>query len=403
MENSNNYLRRDIILSVSKLIKMIHTNKIGLFLGLSALVVILVTCVEPFDPEISEYESALVVEGTLTNIPGSCRVILSRSYPYNDNSYQRVSEASVKLIDDLGNETDFKYYQNGIYKIDDETFAGEIGRKYKIYVTTNRGEECESLFEELKNPVPIDSLYFKFVDRPHYSDQGVQIYLDMHDPENQTFYYSWDYVETWEFAVPYTSPHIENSQTCYRNYAPYTFNIATTIENTSDALTQYPLTFVNNSTNRLSIKYSLLVRQYTLSDRTYNFRKALKEVNEEGGSLFDKVPETSLGNIINLTDSDLPVLGNFQVSGVSEKRMFIRKTDLPDFWVPTEFEYCMHDIINTTQKALIDSLLLDGWSIIDTLPASEYQPSQYEMAFNYDCFDCKTNGSNERPSFWNQE
>ncbi len=403
MENSNKTYQYFIALFRGKLVKLIQPYRTGLLMALAALAVLLVTCVEPFDPNITEYESALVVEGIITNMPGSCEVILSRSYPYNDNSYQRVSVATVKLIDDLGNEHELKYYQNGRYKIEDENFAGQIGRKYKIHVNTNQGEECESLFEELKIPIPIDSVYYKFEDRPHYSDKGVQIYLNTHDPENNTFYYSWEYTETWEFMVPFTSPHLDDKQICYRSNSPYTFNIATTIENKSDVLTQYPLCFVNNSSNRLSIKYSILIRQYTLSERTFHFRKALKEVNEEGGSLFDKVPETSLGNIVNLNDSELPVLGNFQVSSVSDKRLFIHKTDLPKIYVPTEFEYCEDRMINSTQKALIDSLLLDGWAIVDTLPATETQPSQYYMGFNYDCFDCTTNGTNKRPSYWDQE
>ncbi len=76
----------------------------------------------------------------------------------------------------------------------------------------------------------------------------------------------------------------------------------------------------------MRIQYSILIRQFSLSKEAYLYWKALKDVNETQGSLYDRQPGSIRGNIKSLTDNEL-VLGYFDAGVVSEKRAFFSPDD----------------------------------------------------------------------------
>ncbi len=54
----------------------------------------------------------------------------------------------------------------------------------------------------------------------------------------------------------------------------------------------------------------------------------MKQINESGGDIFDKQPFPVLTNMHSVSDPKEKVLGYFQVSSVSRKRIYITKTDV---------------------------------------------------------------------------
>lgn len=365
----------------------------------------IIACVSPFEPEISKYENVLVVDGAVSNIPGSTFVILSKTSSYNDRYRNPVNAARISLIDDLGNEEHFLNTAGGTYHLPDSNYAGQIGRSYKIHIETADGEICESLFEELKEPIPLDSVKYEFVDGSTDGVGGIRIVVDVENTNNLNAYFYWEYKETWEFEVPYSSPLAPDSKICYKSEKPPVFIINSTYDLVQNQLLNYPLYFIDNTTNRLYRKYSVIVTQHTLTEQCYVYYQDLKEVNEERGTLFDKAPLTLVGNMRNIANPEQAVLGNFQVSGAVTKRIFIENQDVADYLnVPNGFEDCQIQYVGqTTEGFLLDSLTRSGWVVMD----QTYNPARNDtiltMTKSKRCYDCKLSGTNIKPDFWDSD
>ncbi len=366
------------------------------------------SCIDPFKPNISKYENVFVVDGELTNLPGPYKVELKRSYKFEDNTGAPVSGATVKIIDDSGIETGLAEKDKGIYLTTDSTFRGVVGKGYKLQIKLN-GEVYESSFETLKKPIPIDSVYWEYKS----SDRGIHLYLDSHDPENNTHFYSWEYEETWKFRVPIDIDYRPEWKECYKNENSYNFNIGTSTRRNGDIITMEPLLFIGENTNRLYIRYTMLVRQFALTEPAYNYFRDLITINQDQGSLFDPVPYSLLGNMKNLDNKGVPVLGYFLVAGASEQRIFIDRKELPKEYNPTDgfagcnseyvgipwdaWERSGHDI---RQDKTVDSLMRFGYAEIYRYYSTPHLVTVI-LAKPY-CFNCTLMGTNKVPVFWKE-
>jgi hypothetical protein len=257
----------------------------------------------------------------------------------------------------------------------------------------------------LKDPVDIEKVSWEFKKMSNGID-GVQIYVDTYDPQKKSFFYFWDYHETWEFWVPYVSisTYLPEMKICYKDVDQRSsILLQSTRDYVDDKVIGFPLYTIGGNTNRLSVRYSTLITQYVLTEKTYEFFKNLKEINENKGSLFDRVPQILVGNMINSLDPDIPVLGNFQVSGASVKRIFIARDELPfSFNVTTEYEFCKmkYQVSPVRQTHLFDSLRGAGWIAIDTFYNYADKDYLYDMVNSRGCFDCTMAGKIKKPVFW---
>ena len=71
--------------------------------------------------------------------------------------------------------------------------------KYRLRIKTQDNKEYVSDFVAVKHTPPIDSITWK------RENGGLKIYVNSHDPQNNTRYYKWDYEETWEIHSAYLS------------------------------------------------------------------------------------------------------------------------------------------------------------------------------------------------------
>jgi len=93
--------------------------------------------------------------------------------------------------------------------------------------------------------------------------------------------------------------------------------------------------FINPlESDRLTQEYSILVKQYSISNNEYGFWNNLKKTGEAGGDIFALQPFTVISNIHNMNDNNEMVLGYFEVSAVSQKRIFTTSHDLDPLYLP---------------------------------------------------------------------
>jgi hypothetical protein len=103
----------------------------GLFLLLS-----LTSCEKVIDIDLNEADKKYVIEGVLTDQPGSCQVLVSTTVAFNNgNNVPGVSGAAVTITDDRGNTTTLRETIAGTYIA--STLAGVPGTVYRLSVTIN--------------------------------------------------------------------------------------------------------------------------------------------------------------------------------------------------------------------------------------------------------------------------
>lgn len=370
-----------------------------------------VGCVSPYYPNVTKYEDILVVDGHLTNLAGPYKVKLSRSFTFKDKAGIPVQNAVVKIIDNTGLEVQLKGDINptGEYSTTDTLFRGVPGKSYKLQIKID-DIIYESAFEKLKKPIPVDKFYWEFRPQTEFVRKGIQLLVDTHDSENSTRYYMWDFDETWKFSVPIYVTNKPEWVECYASNPSRVFNINTSIQRHNDIIEQQPIMFINEATNRLYIRYTMLVKQYTLSEQAYKYFDEMIKSNMNQGSLFDQIPYSLFGNMKCVSNKEIPVVGYFLVTGASEKRIFIDRSELPREFNPTSgFEYCFLEtavvsvnLPSYRQNPKVDSLMNYGYQIFETYDPNRRGFIGLKLARPF-CFNCTLQGDNKVPSFWTEK
>jgi hypothetical protein len=177
---------------------------------------------------------------------------------------------------------------------------------------------------------------------------------------------------------------------CYKIDTIREVYTATNRHLSSNSRERTPLTFVSSETPRLKVKYSLLVRQQSLSNQAYTYWSNLELQANESGGLYSTQPHSAIGNIYNTQSPDAKVLGCFYATQQQEKRLTVLNQF--DFSIP-EVQFCSLDTIDNNFHMMgsrYPYYLIPIWTF----------PGHY-LYGTQDCFDCRVKGgTNERPDYW---
>ena len=365
--------------------------------------IIITSCIEKYTPEITDLDiNKIVVNGGVTDTEGFQSVFISRSTDMSKPRFIPVSNCDVKISDNKGNL--FQLYEdaNGEYQAYFEQKYLTEGTAFKVDVLTPDGQLISSEYDTLHVSPEIDSVYYIKEDiltsNPEYNIQGIQFYIDYNGQNTNAKYIRWDLYETYEYHAKYPIQFLFDSRGFYEIDPPdYSKNVCwatkrvliiftlSTNNLAENKYLKYPLHYVNNKTQRLAYGYSLLVKQYSLSEQAYNYYQQLQlNVNNEGG-LYDTQPFQIEGNLSNVSNPNKIVLGFFYAGGVKLKRTFIH----PIEELPMEFNHmCTPTKIVKYQMLLAMKddyplVILDGYLLLP------------------DCYDCTVRGGTlTKPDFW---
>jgi hypothetical protein len=238
-------------------------------------------------------------------------------------------------------------------------------------------------------------------------DPDVSIFVHTHDPANATPYYRWDFTETWEYRSWYDSDiEYVNGElryrgpanqvySCWRNKESDRILLANTLALSENRISYQPLTKVIKPDERISQRYSILVRQVGLTREAYDFWNILKKNTELTGSLFDPQPSQLPGNITCLDDPGEKVIGFVSSGRQTFKRIFIRNADLGATWPKEDEELYCREI-----KGSIDEMKV-ALNQDTTLGPAYYITGGGLAVAKKSCVDClRKGGTNIKPSFW---
>ena len=144
----------------------------------------------------------------------------------------------------------------------------------------------------------------------------------------------------------------------------------------------------------MSERYSVLVRQYALDKKGYNFYQLMKKNTESLGSIFDAQPTEITGNVHAVSDATTPVIGYVTATSVDSLRLWITTNQVP-LWKP--WADCSQNKILNPMIDNVDSYIKDhDWLVYLIIPYS----NQLFIARGL-CVSCRIRGgSTHKPAFW---
>ncbi|HUQ97708.1 MAG TPA: DUF4249 domain-containing protein [Chitinophagaceae bacterium] len=374
-------------------------NLIGLF-----LLCFVAGCKEEYYPKVkSGNQSILVVEGVLNSGEGPTTITLSRTLRLEDSlRLLPVNNAQVSVESKSGSVVPlYDFSGNGRYMADQLNL--NAADEYRLQITTTDGMQYVSDFVSVRQNPPIDSVNWE------RNEQGVQLYVNTHNAENNTRYYRWEFQETWELRSGYFStwkmvngiptPRAmpeESVYLCWRNFNSSNIILASTAQLISDVINHKLLLSIPAKSEKLGERYSLLVNQYALDKKGYEFYQLLRKNTETLGSIFDAQPSESGGNMHAVSDSTAQVIGFITAAAVQQKRIFISRNDVPDwnFRINCEESITVPNNPESIRKNFSTNYL--------PYSAKQLGPTVQEYyGARPECVDCTLRGgSTEKPFYW---
>ena len=411
-------------------------KKLKTYILCSAIIVLLYTaCVEPIDIKTLSFEDVLVVEALITNEYKTHQIKLSNSFRFEDEAALPENDADVFITEDTGSRIDFtETSEAGIYS-STIPFAAESGKIYQLFITTSDNKSYQSKAISMTNTTQIDKVYAER--GVNSNEQGVSIFVDSYDDTGNSKYYKYEYEETYKIIAPNwvsqdlvivpivvvgedgvkdTIQGLElqskttEQKTCYNTEVSKGIILTGTTDLLEDRVEKFEVRFIKSINPIISHRYSILVKQYVLSIDAHSYYKTLKKLSSSENGIVQTQPGFIQGNISSMDNADEKVIGIFEVSSVSEKRIFFNYRDLyvdealPPYFVPCEFSTTLYFfpliITNSVKYFGPTNYVPDPNALTDPLfPDPNSGPY---LLVSAPCGDCRLLGSNIKPDFWNE-
>jgi len=381
-----------------------------------AILVFTNACIEPFDFTVESTENVLVVEGGITNLAKAHEIKLSYSYELGANDGATLSDAKLTILSESGGVEILSATGEGVY-VTSETYAGEVGERYKLIIETGESR-YESSYEELVAAPEIDSVYGRYVELPNEEtnevEGGIQFFVDTGDPSLNSSYYRFEWEDAYEIRVPYPSFYevingevvlrTEEVGKCYDYDTSSSLIIGTAIGSFENQLREFPFRFISENEQKIRTRVGILTRQYAVSENAYTYYRKLRENSDATGSLFDIQAGTVVGNMTATTNQDEIVLGFFEVAGVSERRdFFIPQQYSLEGLTPPEFLYPSCDMgeLFDFESAALEVLANEPFLQLGGLFVS-LDPTGEDMVYvlHRNCSRCDWYADTTPPEFW---
>jgi hypothetical protein len=375
----------------------------------------MLACKKPYNPTIiANAPNYLVVEGII-NATDSTTIKLSRTTQLSDTAKSKPElGAAIYIEDNQNNQHLLTEKGNGVYT--SPAVDLHAAQTCRLHIITTDKKEYASDMVEIDQTPPIDTISYSVL------SSGLQFAVSTHDPTNKVSYFKWDFTETWEYGSYYTAKYIyknggvtymtpdEADNICWINAAANQILIGSSAGLSQSVVNNQLITYVDESTGKLALGYSILVKETALTKTAYEYWQKLKKNTEQLGSIFDAQPSDLKGNIHNLADANEPVMGYISASTQTSKRFIIGHNSIPLYtpnYYPPPNEYgCVFGQLPFDPASTYNDRLANLYTHGDSLIYSTYGAGPVTLGYAYasgDCVDCRLKmkgGYNKKPAFW---
>ncbi len=393
-----------------------------LFFGLS-----LIGCKEEFTPEINDFQSALVVEASITNQPEIQSIKLSNTTILEEGELLVENNAYVAVESSNGEIYNFSQAEDGVY-YSNTVFSASPNVSYFLYIETSDGNVYNSNEVQLPGDAILNEVYAEKIIKDGV--EGIQVYADSKGSQEDGSYFRYEYDETYKIVAPFysgleasiinvlqfgdeyeieiTRGPRDEGRVCYSSNTSIGINQITTSnlgENFAEAV---PIRFIPGDDPIIKERYSIEVTQFVESPEAYSFYKILNDLGKSESVFSQNQPGAIQGNIYNSANSQELVVGYFGVVIKESKRIFFNHADFdintPPYFYDCEtitYDYKDNLIANfdgdiNERRFLYVALKDDAYEIV---------PSQTEDDLVYtivrmECANCTSFSSKTKPEFW---
>lgn len=354
------------------------------------------SCVEPYTPpRMDDAETSLAIDGFLDTNQKTLTVKVYRAISLSDPDQPvPFSQAEVSLETDDGGQFDVPYQGEGIYAI--TGIKVDTARRYRIRVGAQH-RTFFSRFVKAQQTEPIDSLAYS------YDNDYLYVYLFTQASPGIVHYFRWNFDETWAYHAKFRSGYaVENDQIvprtqqiydCWLTRSSSEIDVRSTESLINNTIKYHLLTKIPYNSIKLSSKYSILARQYSISKEEFQFWGQLASTTENLGSLFDAQPTQVNGNIV--ADDGGQQIGYFSVGNFAELRLTIDAMNIP--YVKRKLSY--GDCGSEDYDQMSASLAVHISNLLRLLSIVNGGAS-YTYAYST-CADCTIyGGTNVKPDYW---
>jgi hypothetical protein len=389
--------------------KFTHRLRAGVSL-FSGLLLLCAACIDPYTADLLSIDyGILVIDGYF--VPNdTTRIRLTRTVTMdNPGSWSAEPAALVRIEGDNGFTTTLTTKDAQWYKL--PPIAVDYKAQYRLTVRTSDGREYASKLVPLAPRTAVDSVVVH--EQPDSEDVTFSVFD--HDAANASWYYSYQFDETWEYIAKYYSVYeYRNGEivarktaadiyTCWQTRPSTGILVGTTARLSADVVYDLPIATMRQSDRRLYFAYSINARQYVLTADAYSYWSIVKKNSEQLGSLTDPLPAQPVGNYTCTNEPGRPVIGFFTASDVSTARMLVRREHLQGPREPYQtdgYDGCWSEIMplqSMTEATLNKRKLLINDKAFDPVT---FELIGYVVSPEY-CTDCRLRGGTiQRPPYW---
>ena len=376
---------------------------------ISLLTITALNCKEVYNPpSVRNNPFLLVVDGIIFNGNDSSKITISRTKSLSDTAPQvKEPGARVSVVGVTGVEFPLTESGSGLYVTDHLLL--DASQQYQLKILTGDGNEFRSELSNVHPSPPMDSIYWT------QDSAGAHIYVNTHDPSNNTRYYRYEYGETWQYYSDFDSfleyinenniiprPLSNQIYRCYQSDRSTNIEVTSTAKLSLDIVYKYEAVFIPTGSIKISALYSALIKQYAITEEAFNYWTNLKKNTEQLGTLFDLQPFSELGNIKCMNDPDIKCIGFINFTTLQQQRMFISRNDLANWNYQPYYGKCLllydspfliYTHFQPPGGPYGNSLIGQGLDTVFHLPVYLYSTNL--------CVDCTYNGGSPvKPSYF---
>ena len=368
-------------------------------------IILLVACREEFNPEINPIDTnLLVVEGYIATDGSTSTIKLSRTGDLKETQFRVESGAVIRLIGTESGTWSFVENEAGIYTISEVL---PMNQEYRLTI-------------RLRNNVTYESDLLKPINTPELGevtwnrrDSGVSIRVNTQGT-TEAQYFLWQYEEDWIFRsaigtfyrydretrrIEEVTPETDVSR-CWNESRIQRIAIENARRFNGDLISEKEINLIPNLSEKLSSRYSILVKQYAIDRSAFDFWEIMRKNSEDIGGIFSPLPSLISGNIKRVGDSSVSAIGYISMGSPSTKRIFITAEEVAPWPVRIpEYDNCAArpDTIRPIEYA-------DYFESGNLMPVNPiFGDSPFPIAFRAApvfCVDCTLRGTNIKPEFW---
>ncbi len=368
------------------------------------------SCEEPYAPDYEPDDSTpiLIIDGFI-DMSGNSRFKLSYTVPLNVEESTRPARGATLAIESENNESYTSSFSTeaGSYTVSHPALS--MNTRYRLRAVIS-GKEYLSDWVTPYATSEISEIDYK------RTDLGMEIYVSSVNSDENARYYRWECEETWKFSARYRSSFIydpfsgsvryrtpeENISVCFQHENSAEILVGTTENLSNNTVSRQMVRFIPNLSDKLMIRYSILVKQFNISKEAYLFWSILRKNSESVGDIFGSMPSELKGNVRNIANPSEPVIAMIEASLPTQKRIYYDAFDFPDPWVVSIPFYSgceAQEVSVAGAPALFAGT--PAYIPIYELFRNEASPFPTHYAFTTRrCTDCSLIGSLNQPDFW---